>query len=82
MLRVRKIGAHLELLSRRIPERWARTNREMNPAGLMQSFQINLHLGDPEWEEAWNEQVRQRRLAMMPKVSAEEAQAIELAESR
>jgi hypothetical protein len=54
----------------------------MNPAGLMQSFQINLHLGDPEWEEAWNEQVRQRRLAMMPKVSAEEAQAIELAESR
>jgi hypothetical protein len=39
-------------------------------------------LGDPEWEEAWNEQVRQRRLAMMPKVSAEEAQAIELAESR
>jgi hypothetical protein len=70
--------AHLELLSRRIPERWARTNREMNPAGIMQAFNITLHLDDPEWDRQWNEQVRQRRLAMIPAVSADDAQAIEL----
>jgi hypothetical protein len=38
--------AHLELLSRRIPERWARANREMNP-GIAAAFQITINLGDP-----------------------------------
>jgi hypothetical protein len=37
--------AHLELLSRRIPERWARANREMNP-GITQPFRIVINLGD------------------------------------
>ena len=38
--------AHLELLSRRIPERWARANREMNP-GIAAAFSITINLGDP-----------------------------------
>ncbi len=37
--------AHLELLSRRFPERWARTNREMNPVAVS-TFEINIHLED------------------------------------
>jgi hypothetical protein len=44
-------------------------------------FQITIHLeNSPEEEKAWEEQARQRRLAMgIPVVSKDDAQAIELA---
>jgi len=38
-------GIALELLSRRIPGRWARANREMNP-GAVQSFEIHINILD------------------------------------
>lgn len=70
--------AALALMKSRWPERLS--ERREDNVGFSAQFQINLHLNDPLLQKQWDEQVRRRRLAMqIPAVSADDAQAIELA---
>jgi len=71
------------MLERKYPERWSRMREREGFAVLgregsrfaIGSFQVIIHAFD---EKKWDEQVRQRRLALIPAASVEDAQAIEI----